>query len=644
MSFNQYIRTGLRQITTQYYRLNNQVYSSLNDRNGSSGWLLNKGALRIIVLVFIAMVTVFGFSTQYDSFAALAGTSPTTTTGTETNTVKPITGTGSGTDSASIHSGSEQMIDAFQLFESKGHANSESTNIFTDESTGSKLLDFDRTHAKYISPEIINDIYSNTDLAAVDWSRYAYVLYATSPAHLCNSFMIFSALREYGSEADMVLILNEEFLDTEGENGAKYAAEYKELMRQKDQLKLKYSPVPVVTKTDVDPGKMIWISSFTKLLVFGETQYDRIIYMDADAVLTKSHLDELFFIPPCKLASPSGYWLTQDIFNRENDQMIEKYPAEKFEWKPKTVQERAFEIWQYGASFIQPFLDQSTGKLSTVINKVVDANRASSFEENVNVKNLQNAQYNNLPNYYTLDEFLLTNIIMVIQPDEELFNIVKQGIEERSHDEFDMDIMQRLFHLPTTIKTQTASLQDENKTFQDRLNEIPEFIILPATAYGTLTSEFNIPEDHTYFAADPVDQIWATHPSIKDPLKKKLQENNSIQPPYFFVEDLTTTPAEYLNRNVKYLHFSDAPIPKPWFYFDPKDGYMGHRYRCPTFREFVFEKQFEGLVKPGRVISDCSAADVWEHGRDMFTRNRLNVCGLPLVRASGLNTYFDIIN
>lgn len=39
----------------------------------------------------------------------------------------------------------------------------------------------------------------------VDWSRYAYIQYATSETYLCNSVMVFEALHRLGSRADRVL-------------------------------------------------------------------------------------------------------------------------------------------------------------------------------------------------------------------------------------------------------------------------------------------------------------------------------------------------------------------------------------------------------------------------------------------------------
>jgi len=45
----------------------------------------------------------------------------------------------------------------------------------------------------------------------VDWSRFAYTTYATSEAYLCNSVMIFEALKRHGSKAERVLFYPDEW-------------------------------------------------------------------------------------------------------------------------------------------------------------------------------------------------------------------------------------------------------------------------------------------------------------------------------------------------------------------------------------------------------------------------------------------------
>lgn len=54
-----------------------------------------------------------------------------------------------------------------------------------------------------------------------------------------------------------------------------------------------------------------WAESFTKLLIFNQTQYDRVLYLDSDGMVLQP-MDELFKLPPCPVAMPRAYWLYQD--------------------------------------------------------------------------------------------------------------------------------------------------------------------------------------------------------------------------------------------------------------------------------------------------------------------------------------------
>ena len=54
-----------------------------------------------------------------------------------------------------------------------------------------------------------------------------------------------------------------------------------------------------------------WADSFTKLLAFNQTQYDRVLSIDSDILLLQN-LDELFLLPPVPVAMPRAYWLWPD--------------------------------------------------------------------------------------------------------------------------------------------------------------------------------------------------------------------------------------------------------------------------------------------------------------------------------------------
>ncbi|KAJ5335795.1 uncharacterized protein N7506_005731, partial [Penicillium brevicompactum] len=138
----------------------------------------------------------------------------------------------------------------------------------------------------------------------VDWSRFAYSQYATNTAYLCNSVMIFETLHRLNSRADRFLIYPSRFSADENDDGA----ESRLLRQARDEYNVKLVPTHIQRRHGGDPT---WSESFTKLLAFNQTQYDRVLSLDSDVTMLQ-HMDELFFLPSCPLALPRAYWLDPD--------------------------------------------------------------------------------------------------------------------------------------------------------------------------------------------------------------------------------------------------------------------------------------------------------------------------------------------
>ena len=51
-----------------------------------------------------------------------------------------------------------------------------------------------------------------------------------------------------------------------------------------------------------------WAESYTKLLAFNQTDYERVLHLDSDSTVLQN-MDELFFIEPAFVAMPRAYWL-----------------------------------------------------------------------------------------------------------------------------------------------------------------------------------------------------------------------------------------------------------------------------------------------------------------------------------------------
>lgn len=74
---------------------------------------------------------------------------------------------------------------------------------------------------------------------AKDWSRFAYVQYATDEVHLCNSILIFEALHRLGTRPDRVLMHPSSFLVEEGDS----SFEAHLLRKARDEYNVKLVPI-----------------------------------------------------------------------------------------------------------------------------------------------------------------------------------------------------------------------------------------------------------------------------------------------------------------------------------------------------------------------------------------------------------------
>ena len=74
---------------------------------------------------------------------------------------------------------------------------------------------------------------------AVDWSRFAYVQYATNDAYLCNSVMLFEILHRLDSKADRLLMYPSDFQIEEDPNTESFHGRLLKRARDKYNVKLK---------------------------------------------------------------------------------------------------------------------------------------------------------------------------------------------------------------------------------------------------------------------------------------------------------------------------------------------------------------------------------------------------------------------
>lgn len=104
-------------------------------------------------------------------------------------------------------------------------------------------------------------------------TKIAYCQYVTDRDYLCNSLMIFESLSISGSQADLLLMYPQHWnLDPSSIEGHW-------LRKAREEYGVKLAPIQI----QHFEGEHTWADSFTKLLAFNQTQYERVISLDSDA-------------------------------------------------------------------------------------------------------------------------------------------------------------------------------------------------------------------------------------------------------------------------------------------------------------------------------------------------------------------------
>lgn len=110
----------------------------------------------------------------------------------------------------------------------------------------------------------------------IDWSKQAYATYATSGDYLCNALMLFARLVELKTKARKVLIHPNDWIIEDDSAIARM------LRKARDDYGAALHPINVLRSNDQEPT---WADSYTKLLVFNVTQYEKVLYIDNDGMV-----------------------------------------------------------------------------------------------------------------------------------------------------------------------------------------------------------------------------------------------------------------------------------------------------------------------------------------------------------------------
>jgi len=122
--------------------------------------------------------------------------------------------------------------------------------------------------------------HSIADTTSIDWSKYAYIQYATEKQYLCNSIMIFESLSKLQTKAAKVMLYPADW-DVGPEIGT---FQSKLLLRAEADYGVELKPVYRRHLVDVSST---WRDSFVKLLAFNMTQYERVLSLDSDSTVMK---------------------------------------------------------------------------------------------------------------------------------------------------------------------------------------------------------------------------------------------------------------------------------------------------------------------------------------------------------------------
>ena len=96
--------------------------------------------------------------------------------------------------------------------------------------------------------------------AKVDWSRFAYVQYATNDAYLCNSVVLFESLHRLETKADRLLMYPSDFQLDDDPNTDSFNGRL--LKRARDKYNVKLKPIQVQSKSGGD-GKFGTVTTTT---------------------------------------------------------------------------------------------------------------------------------------------------------------------------------------------------------------------------------------------------------------------------------------------------------------------------------------------------------------------------------------------
>ncbi|TVY23487.1 Glucose N-acetyltransferase [Lachnellula hyalina] len=171
----------------------------------------------------------------------------------------------------------------------------------------------------------------------IDWSKLYYVQYVTSPEYLCNALMVWSEIEEIGSRAQRVMMYPSSWDPNEvDEIDLQLTPVARLLQAAVSDYFVKLQPIEVLHQNGTT--EKTWADSYTKLLAFNLTDFDRVLAIDSDSVVLQN-LDELFLLPEGPLAMPFVYWGEPQGWQFSSQMMLITPSADAFSKIEAAIQE-----------------------------------------------------------------------------------------------------------------------------------------------------------------------------------------------------------------------------------------------------------------------------------------------------------------
>lgn len=480
-----------------------------------------------------------------------------------------------------------------------------------EEKLINKEVQYSRRHIRYIPPSVTRHLQEIAG-GELNWEKYAYVQYATSLDYSCNALMNFAKLRQYNVKARLVLVSTP-------------TAVHNFVPRMKKVIEELNIEVKMVSDIYIDGDDPKWSSSFTKFRVFELIDYERVVYFDSDATVLQN-MDELFFMPDADVILPLAY---EEAFGKLSKRIKKEFPNDKLEKKYSVCEGKsAQEKQDYEATIIRD------AKLDAV-------------DKGIEITDKQYARlvHNRLPYLEyekVVDGYFFGSHFMVIKPSTRVFNSLVQRAMLKKSNDYDMDLINDEFSLANIIR-------EGNQLPDGLLLEQPTLLILPHSQYGILSGNFRF-KQFRIIEMDPIDfecfagkqamrEYKEAEKKLAEELKKgavsvseKMKRDEAGDEQKKKEEEIKqrkeNAESKRVWENIKLVHFSDSPVPKPWNVRETDASYLKSLVVCRSDTKRL------SLYPPDKtptLVFDCAASEYWNTLYEQFEVDRKEICDLDLI-------------